>query len=413
MKPNLYCQSIQPRALNALAALVLTATVALGESAPPTAQPSLPDPSKGEIVLPAENGWQATLILDNGAVALWTVESFKVFPQLGAPEVVGLDDLGRAWVCVSYSGRWTPTPVISDGLWLGGLAHGDVDPRIVGAEFYTGGKHGNLYQVVSYPHGVLDYRLVAYYPGHELHTLLAGDFLPGSPGQELLVFTHPGEVHLVTPTAKDGKFESKLLAELPGRVRQAALLPSDGSHPPTVATVSRAGRLELMQVTASGLSRQTIHEESMGMGRIALRPPREGEPTVLYSTLDDGRILRHERLDGTNWQTGVIYHGPQGPRAVAAGRFNEDPKAETVAIFGYGKRVEILTREGDRWRAETAFEDRDKGHWMVAAELDGRNGTDELVATGYGGRIVLLSRPPGYGRKETAVETKAEAPAGQ
>lgn len=33
---------------------------------------------------------------------------------------------------------------------------------------------------------------------------------------------------------------------------------------------------------------------------------------------------------------------------------------------------------------------------MCAGELDGRNGTDELVVTGYGGRIVLLARPPGY-----------------
>ena len=39
---------------------------------------------------------------------------------------------------------------------------------------------------------------------------------------------------------------------------------------------------------------------------------------------------------------------------------------------------------------------------MLAAELDGRNGTDEILLSGYGGRIVLLERPVGYGRKELA-----------
>ena len=34
---------------------------------------------------------------------------------------------------------------------------------------------------------------------------------------------------------------------------------------------------------------------------------------------------------------------------------------------------------------------------LEVAELDGRNTTDELLASGYGGRIVLLSRPPKFG----------------
>ena len=34
---------------------------------------------------------------------------------------------------------------------------------------------------------------------------------------------------------------------------------------------------------------------------------------------------------------------------------------------------------------------------VCALELDGRNGTDELIATGFGAQVVLLSRPPGYG----------------
>lgn len=44
------------------------------------------------------------------------------------------------------------------------------------------------------------------------------------------------------------------------------------------------------------------------------------------------------------------------------------------------------------------------------AEVDGRNGTRELVGSGYGGRIFLLSRPPGYGLE--GVPTDPDPPPG-
>ena len=59
----------------------------------------------------------------------------------------------------------------------------------------------------------------------------------------------------------------------------------------------------------------------------------------------------------------------------------------------------MLSRKGgEPWKVETLFEDRDKGHSLAVAELDGRNATEELLGSGYGGRIFMLSRPVGYGR---------------
>jgi hypothetical protein len=132
----------------------------------------------------------------------------------------------------------------------------------------------------------------------------------------------------------------------------------------------------------------------MGMGRMAIRAKRGTGGLVLYTTHDDGRILRHERLPSGDFATSVIYRGAQGPRGIAAGRFAEDPGTETVAVFGYSKNVELLTRGATGWAAETIFVDRAKGHWLCAAELDGRNETDEILLSGYSGRIVLLARPP-------------------
>ncbi len=354
------------------------------------------NPALNEVSLDTEAGdWNAQLLFDNGDTGIWTVKSFQVFDQLAQREVVGLDDDGTCWVLVGYSGKWTPLERVHDGKWLGGLAHGDVDPRVEGAELYTGGQGGNLYQLVAYRHGALDARLIAHFPGEELHTIVQGELDPRSAGPELLVFTRPGALYRVTPTGNDGRFEVERLEVLDGRVRDAVLVAGADGASAEVATVSRAGALELLRLGEDGPQWTTLHAAQVGMGRIALG---SSEPPVLYTTLDDGRIARHARAADGSWSSEVIHIDVQGPRGLAAGRFHEDPEVETVALFGYGREVRLLSRApGEAWEVETLFVDRDKGHWLSACEIDGRNGTRELVGSGYGGRIFLLSRPPGYG----------------
>ncbi|MHC4955629.1 MAG: hypothetical protein ACYTGZ_17395 [Planctomycetota bacterium] len=348
------------------------------------------DPREGRVVLPGQSGWDASLVIDNNGVGIWTVNSFQVFKQYACPEVVGLDNDGRCHVLVSYSGRWTPITAVHDTKWLGGLAFGDVDPRTEGSEIYVGSQRGNLYQIVAYPHTALDNRLIAHFRGREIHTIVAGDLDPRTKGRELFVFTRPGGLYRITPTGRDGKWVTTHLQDLPGRIRDARIVGD------SIATVSRTGRLALLRVTTAGLKWETVYKSAMGMGRIAYTPER---PNVLYTTHDDGRILRHER-GAAGWKTATIYLGPEGPRGVAAGRFDADANVETVAVFGYSGKVQLLTRKEQGWQVETLFQDSDKGHWLAVAEVDGRNATRELISSGYSGRIVLLSRPAGYGRSE-------------
>lgn len=371
------------------------------------------DPAKAEVRLPCADGWNASLVIDNDGTGIWTVKPFQVFPQYACPELVGCDDRGRLLVMVSYSGKWTPHPVIEDGRWLGGLTHGDVDPRVDGEELYSGGQNGNLFQVLSYRNGKLDYRQIAEFAGKEIHTIVSGDLDLRSPGSELLVFTRPGGLYRVAPTGPHGTFATELLAEIPGRIRDAIVLPGDAA--PEIATVARSGEVGLLRIDSDGPHWSTIHRATMGKGRLALRPAAPGEPVVLYSTQDDGVVLRHERTARDAWRTEDIYLGPQGLRGIATGRFHADPSVESVAVFGYSGRVELLTRgpaPDDGWSVETLFVDRDKGHWLGVGELDGRNGTDELFGSGYAGRIFLLSRPPGYGRSGVTVDPEPKAPDG-
>lgn len=376
--------------------LVVVACSARSDVARERASSAASDPSQAEVTLPALGGWSASLVLDQGDVGIWTAMSLKVFPHNGCPEIVGIDDLGRCHVCWSYSGKWTAVTTIADGTWLGGLALADVDPRVPGAELYTGSRGGNLYEVVAYRDSRLDHRRIGSVGAREVHTIVAGELDPRVAGEELLVFTSPGGLFRARPRddGLDG-FEVELLEELPGRIRDAAVLPADARGRREILTVGRDGTLRSLVLAEEGPVWSTIHERPMGIGRIAVGRSDPSE-TRVYTACDDGLVFRHERKGG-EWRTEPIYVGAQGLRGLAAGRFDADPEVETVAVFGYGSRVELLRRRGERWEAETIFVDRDKGHWLARAEVDGRNGTDELVATGYSGRIVLLSRPPGYG----------------
>lgn len=355
------------------------------------------DPRQNEVPLEALAGWRGTLVVDQGSIGVWTVGARQVYPQYACPEIVGLDDAGRLTVFWSYSGKWTPVSTVHDGKWLGGLVQADLDPRAPGAELYTGSQNGNLYQVTVHSPTFLDSEMIAQIPGREIHTLVGGQLDLSTPEPELVVFTNPGGLYVMRARADglDG-FEIVHEDELLGRIRDALLLPTAPNEPPQIATVGRHGKVEILQFESGAPRWSTIHEASMGTGRLALKPGSTPEATVLYTVADDGRVWRHERNTAA-WASELIYLGPQGMRGCAAGRFDADPAVETVAVFGYSKKVELLSKRDGKWSAETIFVDRDKGHWITTGEFDGRNATDELVSSGYSGRVVLLSRPPGYG----------------
>lgn len=371
------------------------------------------DPTQAEVSFPAGAGWQGTLVIDNGGVGIWTVGVMQVFRTYGCPEIVGLDDEGRCHVMWGYSGKWSPASTVSDGHWLGGLAQGDVDPRVDGPELYVGSQSGHLYQIVSYPGRIVDSRRVARLEGREIHSLVAGDLDPRTDGPELLAFCLPGSIYRVRPGApeRDG-FEAELLLEMDGRVRQAKLLPTAPGRPAEIAVVMRTGHLQVLSIGAEGLEFQPVHELPMGMGRLAVNGDAPADRPVIYTTVDDGRVYRHERDSAGDWSSELIYAGPQGLRGIAWGHFDASHEVETVAVFGYSHRVELLARRDVGWSRETLFVDGDKGHWLEAGELDGRNNTDELVCSGYSGRIVLLARPPGYGLDGVLVDDPLRADEG-
>ncbi|MBI5852721.1 MAG: ABC transporter substrate-binding protein [Planctomycetes bacterium] len=352
-------------------------------------------PTDGEVPLACAPDWTAFLVHDAGA-GIWTVKSFDVLPWYGCPEIVGMDDKGRCTILSSYSGKWTPNDTVFDGQWLAPVGHADVDPRREGKELYVGGKSGNLYQLALRGEHEWDKLEIAHWT-EEIHTIVAGELRPERPGAELVAFLKNGDVFELVAGGAQG-FASQRLGTLPGRVRDAVVVPGrEAGAAPRIVTVSRAGEVAMIELRGDGLARTVMLQEPMGFGRVARRPPRAGRGEVFYITRDDGLVLRlEERADGS-FARNEVYAGPQGLRGVAAGRFTNDPTDECVAVFGYSARVQLLVRKGEGpWHVSDLFTDLDRGHWLDVAELDGRNGTDELIASGYGGRIVLLARPPGY-----------------
>jgi peptide/nickel transport system substrate-binding protein len=360
--------------------------------------------TRPEQPLPASGGWDAALI-HRSSEGVWYALLDKAIDAFGPPEAIFADDAGRLTLLSVYSGKWTERSVIPDGQWLAPSRPADVDPRVPGREIYAAGRGGNVHRVVVTEFRTNQYRLdsveIAHVADEEFHCILAADLLPEARGDELLVFGLSGAAYRIEASLRDGDphgaiFTLSRVAQLPGRVRDAVVLPGPTGSPARIVGVSRSGHLLGMRLGPRGLEHEVLAHEPMGLGRIARRPPRDGAAEVLYVTRDDGLVLRFEER-GRGLHRDAIFAGPQGLRGVAAGRFFEDPAREAIAVYGYGRSVQLVSRDGGgAWQAETIFAGEDQGHWLTVGELDGRNGTDELLATGFGGQVVLLSRPPGY-----------------
>ncbi len=351
-----------------------------------------------ERELPAAEGWRA-LLIHEAAAGTWYARVAPWLEAHGAPSVLVADDTGALTVLSVYSGKWSARSVVPDRQWLAPSWPADVDPRVPGAEVYAAGRAGNLHQVTVVPEAFGQWRLqareIGHLPGEEVHTVLPADLQRDRPGDELLVFAISGAVWQAVPAGDGGAFELRALGRLPGRVRDAVVLDGDGG--PRVLAVSRSGHLLELSLAGDGLRQSSILQEPMGLGRIARRPRQSGVGEIVYVCRDDGLVLRlQEGQDGT-WRREAILAGAQGPRGLAVGRFHADPQRETVAVYGYGKQVQLVSRgPGEGWQCETIWSGEHQGHWLVAGELDGRNGTDELIGVGFGGQVVLLCRPPGF-----------------
>jgi hypothetical protein len=350
----------------------------------PASNPASPELSTDLVVA---GDWRALTALDLGATGIWTVEPIDLLPQCGGPEVIALDDAGRCHVLVQYATRWTDLQACNDGSWLGGIAFGDLDPRVPGVELYVGAESGHVYQVQPNPEGTVDQRLIASLDGEEVHALIA---IEG----ELLAFTTPGTLWRMRPSASTARFDARRSETTTGRVRDVERL-ADGR----IALVSRAGEL-VVRTPGEKAPSEVVLRAASGLGRVAA-----GARGVLYATTDDGVVWRCEPGTG-GWKNEIVYAGPPGLRGIAVGHFSEPAPSEELALFGYSARVELLSRGADgSWSVRTIFTDREKGHWLAAGELDGRNSTDELVGSGYGGRVFVLARPAGYGLNGAALSS--------
>ena len=385
---------------------MLERTIALALTLAPALMAQNQDPSRGEVRLPCAEGWRASLVYDSGGPGIWALTCNDIQPQFACPEIIGFDDHGRATILRSYSGKWTPMQTVEDGRWLAAHAIGDLDHTRPGKELYAGGQRGHLYQIVARPDGGFDSRLIARFPGDEIHTLCLGDLDPGRKGLEMLVFLLSGKVHIVRMGENGLPTEARAFAEIPGRVRDALILPAAKEQSPWIATASRTGEVALYRVVGDRLEHKRIVKEPNGFGRVARQP--HSRTTVLYATRDDGLVLRFEEQGDGSWKREIVYAGPQGPRGVVADRFFSDPDVESIAVFGYCKKVQLLHRKGkEAWKVETIFTEKDKGHWLGVGEVDGRNDTREILGSGYAGRIFLLSREPGYGLPDVATDPPA------
>lgn len=361
-----------------------------------------------ESPLPAAQGWRAAQIhkADSG---VWYAHIDKVVDAYGSNDVIAADDKGRHLLLTVYSGQWTVHAATPDGLWLAPTKSADVDPRIPGRELYAGGRGGSVHRTILRPQPFAKFSLesveIGHAAGEEFHTVLAADLLPKDPGDELLAFGISGAVFRCTPIGDGAAFAMARVGAVPGRVRDALVVSAaEGGSVRAILGVSRSGDLLQMELASDGLRHSVLLHEDCGLGRLSRSPVERG---VFYATRDDGVVLRVVVQGDKVVERRAIFAGDQGLRGIAAGRFFADGR-EAVSVYGYGKKVHLLAKRPDgTFTVATLFEGTQQGHWLCAGELDGRNSTDELIATGFDGQIVLLAREPGYGLPRVAVADDA------
>ncbi|MFY9341632.1 MAG: hypothetical protein WAT39_04030 [Planctomycetota bacterium] len=355
--------------------------------------------------LPAGPGWRAERIhhADGG---VWYAHVDKVVDAYGANEVIAGDDKGRLLLLTVYSGQWTAHSVVCDGLWLSPTRSADVDPRVPGRELYAGGRAGSLHRVALRPQPFGQFQLdsveIGHAAGEEFHAVVAADLVPGG-SAELLAFGLTGAVYQLVAGPAGDAFTMRRVATLPGRVREVVVEADAGGGPAWLYGVARSGDWLRLRLCGGELQHEVLLHEDCGLGRIARARDRAG---VFYLTRDDGVVVRARLGSDGVVERQPIFAGGTGLRGVAAGRFFAEDR-EAVAVYGYDRTVYLIARAGDAsWEVATVFTSAQRGHWLAAGELDGRNGTDELVAAGFDGDVVLLSRPPGYALPGVAVPAK-------
>ncbi len=326
------------------------------------------------------------IVCYEGRAAIERIRCGRLDTASSLPQAVSVDQAGDVALMQFGPGGPRAEVVYRNGVELTGLALGDVDPSVPGAEIYVGGYQ---HDEQGKEHGGAVYQIV---PGRPARTIWSGSAYVHSieiaGPRELLVSTYAGEIHLVQPGGND----RLLFADAPGadierpKIKDAGLLvdPQGGTrHEALVAF--KTGRLLCIDL-AHPESARFVHEEAGGLSRIT--PDPEGGA---YVTGYFGRLL-HFRRDGAEWKFEVLEQEgvDSGLRGAVLGDFPADGTTAHLAVFGFHKLCRALVARAGVLDPVTLYVDIDRGHTIEAADLVPGNGADELLVGGYSKRVTML-----------------------
>lgn len=333
----------------------------------------------------AEQRWEP-LVCYEARGAIERIRCARLDAREALPLAVSVDQAGDAVLVRFGAGAPQSEVLYRNGTELTGLAIGDADPSVPGAEIYVGGFEQDF---GGQEHGGHVLQLV---PGREPREVWRGSAYVHSieiaGPRALLVSTYAGEIHLVEPGGADRLLWSDARGadvERP-KIKDAGLLvdPAGGArHEALVAF--KTGRLLWIDLAHPETAR-IVHDEPGGLSRVT--PDAEGGA---YVTGYFGRLL-HFRRAGGEWRFDVLDQEgtDSGLRGAVLGNFPAGGARSQLAIFGFHKLVRALVPRNGVLDPVTLFVDIDRGHAIEAADLVPGNGADELLVGGYSKRGTLL-----------------------
>jgi hypothetical protein len=333
------------------------------------------------------------------------IRSGRPDPSDPALQAVSVDQAGDVALVHFASGAPRSEVLYRNGAELTGLAIGDVDPRVLGAEIYAGGyargdaregSGGAVVQLVVVPGSSPRVRRV--YEGDAfVHSLEVVPPQRANDPVRLLASTYAGEIHLLTPRDGDGAWDDRLCYREPPsadpevpKIKDVGFLVDPSGRAPHRALVA----LKLGRVLCFDLDRpeatRLIHEETGGVSRVT--PDREGGA---YVTGYFGRVL-HFVPEGEGFRVEIdADEGQQsGLRGLVFGDFPTALGRADRVVFGFHKRCRALVSRLGVFDASTLYVDVDRGHTVEAGDFVPGNGADELLLGGYSNRVTMLVAEP-------------------
>ncbi|MFH1999581.1 MAG: hypothetical protein ABIK28_07870 [Planctomycetota bacterium] len=288
-------------------------------------------------------------------------------------------------------GAWQNRLVHQAPSGLSAVAIGDADPGAPGPDLIVGTGGGQVLSISERAGRDIVVRLI-FEAKAPISDLAVHDFNSAIPGDETLVLSEDGKATLLWPVPESvkGEFESLVILQDTGRLRNVLAGPYGPQNQAGAVVVGTSGNVTRLHAVGNAWRVANLYQNPEPLARIAggnIDPTSETRELIIA---DDAGLITILHQNAGGYIPQAVYKEEKALRGVAAGELDPALPGDEFAVFGYGMEVAMFSRMSPEFNRTMLFKDSDKGHWLIACQLDMQNQRHELIAVGYSGKVTLI-----------------------